>query len=393
LKSGLDAQIREEAPTAGDSAAAHPLRITHVIDSLQIGGAEVMVASLARIQKRRGAQVRIICFSQIGALEATVRNDGVEIYRCRRNPVGASAAGKLSAVLELRRELRAWRTDIVHCHDIPTTLYGAPAARLAGVRGIFCTRHSCRPDVIRNECSFWRVMRLCDRAVAVSESVQDTLTALPYARAAQIVTIRNGVARQPVTSPPGARRGFTLVTVARLSPPKDHATLLRAVARAAGECPELRLLVVGGGPLEGELRALAQELGISACVEFPGERQDIGNWLARADCFVLSSRSEGLPMSMLEAMAAGLPMILSDVGGIREVVEGLPAVALVPPEDSEALAGAILDFSARRRELSRAGEVHRRHFEEHYSAECMADAYSRLYFQQSRSPIPPSSRG
>ena len=157
-----------------------------------------MVASLARIQKRRGAQVRIICFSQIGALEATVRNDGVEIYRCQQNPVGASAMGKLRAVLELRRELRAWRTDIVHCHDIPTTLYGAPAARLAGVRGLFCTRHSCRPDVIRNERSFWRVMRLCDRAVAVSESVQDTLTALPYARAVQIVTIRTESLHRPL---------------------------------------------------------------------------------------------------------------------------------------------------------------------------------------------------
>jgi glycosyltransferase involved in cell wall biosynthesis len=355
-----------------------------VIDSLQVGGAEVMLATLVRIQQCRGAQVRIICLLRTGALEATVRNDGIDVYCCRHNPLSTSVLGKLRTILELRREIRAWRTDIAHFHNVTTTLYGAPAARLAGVRGIFSTRHSfyMPPERVRIERVFWKVMRLCHRAVAVSESVRTRMAALPYARASEIVTIRNGVASLPVTAPQTAKSDFTLVTVARLAAPKDHATLLRAIALVAGA----RLLVVGGGPLEKELRALAQELGIGGRVEFVGERQDVGNWLARADVFVLSSLSEGLPMSMLEAMAAGLPMILSDVGGIRETAGDLPAVALVRAGDPQALALAITDFSGRLQELRQLGEVHRRRFEERYSAESMADAYFSLYAEQARVP-------
>jgi len=222
------------------------------------------------------------------------------------------------------------------------------------------------------------LLRLCDRIVAVSDSVRASMAPLMRADDPRMVTIRNGVLRQPVTAAPLEKRGFALVTVARLAPPKDHATLLRAVALAVPRIPDLNLTILGGGALEAELRGLASELKIDERVTFAGTRSDVGNWLARADVFVLSSRSEGLPIAMLEAMAAGLPMILSDVGGIRETVGHLPGVLLVPAESVEALESALIEFSRRRTELPALGEISRDYVASHFSAERMADEYERL---------------
>jgi glycosyltransferase involved in cell wall biosynthesis len=222
-------------------------------------------------------------------------------------------------------------------------------------------------------------MRGCNKVVAVSESIATAMAALPYARPSQIVLIRNGGRTLPVLSIPEPKTAFTAITVARLAAPKDHATLLRAIALVTPQIPDLKTLIVGGGPMEGELRALSEELGISGRVHFLGDRDDVGDWLARSDLFVLSSRSEGLPISMLEAMAAGLPMIMSDVGGIRETVGHLPGVILVPAENPSAMADALLDFSRRRQELPALGQANQRYFRQNYSAESMANAYAALY--------------
>jgi glycosyltransferase involved in cell wall biosynthesis len=315
-------------------------------------------------------------------LEERLRSSGVEIYYCRNNPLQVSHAGKLRVIFELWRELRRWRTDILHCHNVTTALYGGPAGRLARVRMILCTRHGfyVPPERVRKERAFWKIARFCcDRVVAVSQAVRDGMAALPYARAGQIVTIPNGIQAPAVSGFAPAKSGFTLVTVARLDEPKDHPTLLRAIAGVAPRIPGLRLLVVGGGSREGELRELVRELGIEGHVEFLGNRRDVGDWLAQSHVFVLASKSEGLPISMLEAMAAGLPMIVSDVGGVGEAAGCLPAVRLVRPGDPDEMADAILEFWSRREELESLAAAHRHHFEQYYSAETMARAYARLH--------------
>jgi L-malate glycosyltransferase len=340
-----------------------------------------MLVSLARMQRAQGNDVKLFCLLQRGPLEARLSDAGIEVYQCRNNPLQASRLGRLCTVFELLREFRAWRPALLHCHNMDPTLYGALAARLAGVRNVISTRHGFGLPAghTRKERIFWAVSRLCKRVVAVSESGRNSMAALPYSLPGRIMTIRNGVAPQPVTAPGEERTGFTLITVARLAPPKDHPTLLRALALVAPEIPDLRLLIVGGGVMETRLQALAAELKIEHHVRFLGERDDVGNWLARSDAFVLSSTSEGLPISMLEAMAAGLPLILSDVGGISEVARNLPGARLVPPSDIPAMAAAILEFSQERPRLAGWGEGNRRHYEENFSPEGMARQYDDLY--------------
>jgi glycosyltransferase involved in cell wall biosynthesis len=220
----------------------------------------------------------------------------------------------------------------------------------------------------------------CDRVVAVCETANRNLKGGPLADARKITTIYNGTVPAPAGSEPAPSvPGFNLIHVGRLNEVKDQRTLLRAVALARTEAPDIRLTIVGGGGLRAELEALTGKLGIADRVVFLGERHDAGAWLAQADLFVLSSRSEGLPMSLLEAMAAGVPQIVTDVGGMPEILRMSKAGLIVPPNSAEKLARAMVDMSQRRATLRGLGERAKACYEQHFTLARMAQEYDRLY--------------
>jgi glycosyltransferase involved in cell wall biosynthesis len=173
-----------------------------------------------------------------------------------------------------------------------------------------------------------------------------------------------------------------MVTVARLAREKDQSTLLRAAALARTSLTDLQLWIVGDGPLRRELEALVQELQLDGCVVFAGERQDAGRWLQAADLFVLSSISEGLPLSVLEAMAAGLPLVLTSVGGMPEMVELAHGGYTVKPSDPAGLARAILDVAADRALREKWGGNNQAAYREQLTDTVMAENYLRLYGEQ-----------
>jgi glycosyltransferase involved in cell wall biosynthesis len=148
---------------------------------------------------------------------------------------------------------------------------------------------------------------------------------------------------------------------------------------ARQEVPDLFLWLVGGGPEEESLRDLARRLAIEPYVRFAGERSDISDWLAHADLFVLSSMTEGLPLSLLEAMAAGLPFLVTNVGGMPEVAELSGVGTVVEPRSPEALAQAIIRHAAQRAELPEMGRRARLCYEQYFTMEHMMQAYSNLY--------------
>jgi glycosyltransferase involved in cell wall biosynthesis len=171
------------------------------------------------------------------------------------------------------------------------------------------------------------------------------------------------------------------VTVARLALPKDHDTLLRAVAEMRKSVPGAVLWIVGDGERRAALEKLGAELGLGESVKFWGERQNPGDFLRSADVFVLSSLSEGVPMSVLEAMAVGLPAIVSDVGGMAEVVRQADAGAVVPRSDVAGLAAAMRSFAADRAGARSTGAHAQAHYRNHFTLQCMADEYEKLYRQ------------
>lgn len=350
--------------------------IAHVIDSMEVGGAEAVVAALCRLQRAAGHVVSVHCLHEKGAVAEQLQREGIPVF------VHGPASPPM-ILWRLYRALRRTRVAVVHCHNKSATVHAAGVARLAGARVLVSTRHgmAALPYRLRKELKFWvTAALLCDRVVAVCEVARGNMTAGAKAVAHKVVTIRNGAYPPAVgTVSSVEKRGFALVTVGRLAPAKSYDTLLRSVALARRQVPDLSLWIVGDGAEAAPLRRLSAELGLNGAVQFCGERSDVGSWLREADVFVLSSISEGLPISILEAMAVGLPSIVTDVGGMPEVISLSGAGTTVPAGDVETLAATIVEFANRRTELKEWGQRARSCYTQHFTPERMADQYLSLY--------------
>lgn len=344
---------------------------------MEVGGAEVLVATLCRLQRLGGHEVSVHCITAEGALGRDLSADGFPVFL--HGPGAPWRTG-----LRLWRRLRERPVDVVHCHNVGATLIAAPAARLAGVRTIVTTRHGMAPpgtDAAR-EFKFWLAARLCRRVVAVCRTTHENMRQAPGARPEMIATIYNcasAAARSKRREPASNKDGFTLINVARHAPEKDLPTLLRAVAIARTKRPDVHLWLLGTGTVTRDLMDQAAALGLERHVTFLGERADVGDWLSRADLFVMSSVSEGLPLSLLEAMAAGVPQLLTSVGGMAEVAGISGAGVLVPPRDAQALGDAIVELAADPGRLAELGARARACYEQRFAPERMNAEYLELY--------------
>jgi glycosyltransferase involved in cell wall biosynthesis len=287
-------------------------------------------------------------------------------------------------VVELTRLFRRLRPDIVHLNSSKAGTLGRVAATAARVPVRIFTAHGWAFKAAAGVDS--RIYLLADRAVesltsmviCVSENERRAGLAAGVCTAERSVVIRNAV--DVGAAPSRARRDdapVEVVSVGRLAAPKDFSTLVAAVARL----PEgrARLRVFGDGPLRGELEAQRHALGIDGAVEFMGEVPDARPHLQKADVFVLSSLSEGMPVSVLEAMASGLPVVASAVDGLDEVVVDGQTGFLTPPGDAAALAqrlGQLVDDPSLR---SAFGEAGRARAEAYFSLPAWRDAHFSLY--------------
>jgi glycosyltransferase involved in cell wall biosynthesis len=368
-------EVASSIPIAdAQTEPASPLNIAHVADSMEMGGAEKLTATLCRLQRDRGHTASVHCLYGVGVLGEGLRTDGFEVIL--HHP---------SAFFHLMRGLyksfRRSRPDVVHCHNATAAIIAAFPARLAGVKTVIVTRHGLvkPPYQIRRELKFALASRWCDWVVAVCEGTRANLRAAPFAARDRIIHIYNGACPADVRAVPREKRGFTLLYVGRLAPLKDHATLLRAVALMRAHHPDVQLWIVGDGPLDLSLRKLTDQLGLSDSVTFFGEQSDISPFMLAADLFVSSSVTEGLPVSLLEAMSVGLPAVVTDVGGMGEIARLSGAVTLVPSSDPEGMAAALCDAISTRQELPKRGQLASHCYERYFRPERMLDDYMSLY--------------
>jgi glycosyltransferase involved in cell wall biosynthesis len=197
----------------------------------------------------------------------------------------------------------------------------------------------------------------------------------------KVLVIPNGIDLSRFPAPPGRRPAAVrrAIHVARLHPVKDQTTLLHAVRQVADAEPDFRLDIVGDGPAWDELAALHEKLALERHVRFLGFRGDVREMLGGADLFVLSSVSEGISLTLLEAMAAGLPVVATDVGGNREVVAHRETGLLVPPRSPEALAAAMLRLVRDPATARRMGAAGRERVEKQFDLRRVVQTYERLY--------------
>jgi glycosyltransferase involved in cell wall biosynthesis len=374
-------------PVGAQTERTTPLNIAHVGDSMEMGGAEKLTATLCRLQRDRGHTASVHCLYTLGVLGQELRAEGFEVIL--HHP-----SSFLHLVRSLYRSFRRSRPDVVHCHNATAAIMAVVPARLAGVKTVIATRHGLvkPPYQIRRELKFALASRWCDWIVGVCEGTQTNLQAVPFAARDKIIHIYNGAAPADIRAVRQPKKGFTLLHVGRLAPLKDHATLLQAVALTRALHPDVRLWIVGDGPLEPSLQKLTYELGLEECVTFFGEQANVSPFMLTADLFVSSSVTEGLPVSLLEAMSAGLPAVVTDVGGMGEIARLSGAVTLVPPSDSQVMAAALCDAIVRRKELPKLGQLASHCYERYFRPERMLDDYMSLYRRcVSQNPAPRSA--
>jgi glycosyltransferase involved in cell wall biosynthesis len=325
------------------TAAARRPRLLIVITLAEVGGAQTCVAQLLPNLVRH-FEVTVAAHGP-GPLREAVSNVGarsIELRNVRRRLGPRDFLGFLELVRLMLRE----RPDIVHAHSSKAGVLARLAATLSRVPVVLFTAHGWAfkaEEGLRSRLYLYAdrvVARLTTTVVCVSETERREGLAARTCRRDSTVVIRNGVdtglfaarAHVSVDRP-------LLVSIGRLKEPKDFRTLLRAFALLQDVPFDAK--IVGDGPDRALLETEIDRLGLRGTVELTGERNDVPAILASADCFVLASNSEGLPLSILEAMAAGLPVVASAVGGVHELVTNNVTGFLVPPREPEALAARL----------------------------------------------------
>jgi glycosyltransferase involved in cell wall biosynthesis len=350
----------------------------------RIGGAERQVILLAKGLRRRGWKVSVVALSGGGgdaAAELLAAGAGFMTLRMRKGL--ADSRGWIRFHRWLRRET----PDVVHAH-LPHAARLARWSRLAApVRVVVDTLHSSSTGTMGRKLGYRWSGWLADRVTAVSQAAAVTHLSCSMVSQAKLIVLSNGVdgnvwqsdppVREAVRLGLGLDREFLWFAAGRLEPVKDYPTLLAAMAQV----PEpARLMIAGGGPLQGELVLLAEKLGLEHRVRFLGFEPDVKRWMQAADGFVLSSRWEGLPMGLLEAAACGLPAVATCVPGTPEVILDGQTGWLTPAGDSSAL-GEFMTRMVRlpAQERCAMGERARLFVMERFSLDTVLDRWEALY--------------
>lgn len=364
--------------------------VLHVVNELCQASSNLMVANLCQGLRERGYTVSLASLGPADeGMSARLGELGIE-------PAFVGRGGPLGAVRQLARLVRDRGVGLVHTHVLRADLLGALGARLGGECPVVSTKHNTgyvpgqRGWRVRNAL-YGPSARLADHLVTVSHAQRHELAQRFRLDPARVTTIYAGLdterfwrpdARDRIRRSLGIAEGEVVIMYAgRLVGGKGLETLLDSAPVVLAECPEAHFVIVGDGYLAPKLRAAAESRGLSDRVTFTGFRRDIPELLAGADVFTLPSRSEGLPLGAVEAMAAGKPLVATAVGGLAELVQDGVTGLEVPVDDAAGLAEALVRLARNPALRERMGEAGRRFVQGQFSVETMVAAHDALYRQ------------
>ena len=363
------------------------INILHLVLSLNIGGLEHIVYNLtSRLDKTR-FNVFICCLDEFGNLKDKFKNLNIDPILLKRKERGVDWL----LPIKLARIIKQKQINIIHTHNFSPNFYGSIAGQLSLVPKIITTQHNRR---FFERLSFKRLLvfrvlyYLNHKIIFVSENAKDLAIKITKIPSKKLMIIHNGIDTNTFQPKPkkkvllnelGINDEFIIGTVSRLSKEKDISTLLKAFKYILEKEKNIKLLIVGEGPEKAALIKEAFRLNINSHVIFAGYREDIPDLLNIIDIFVITSLTEGISLTLLEAMAAQKPVVATRVGGNTEVIENGHSGILVEPKNVEIIANRLIDliydskkrayiaFNARRRVLKK------------FSLEKMVDAYTKLY--------------
>jgi glycosyltransferase involved in cell wall biosynthesis len=365
------------------------MRILFLSTSMGLGGADQQLLSAAQVLRTRGHEIRIVSLTPLGPMGLEARSGGLpteslEMRRGVPDPRG---------LLRLVRLVRAWKPDVVHSHMVHANLMARALRLLVPIPVMVSTIHNIYEGGPFLMAAYRMSNRLVDHMTIISEAAADRFINERIVPKRLLTVVPNGVDTERLRNvPPGARESvrhsvgvagheFVWLAVGRFEPAKDYPNMLRGFARVRARHSQAVLLLVGRGSLQEETEALTQELGLGGAVRFLGVRSDVPVVMSAADGYVMSSAWEGMPMVLLEAAAAGLPIVATMAGGNHEVVRNEETGFVVPVRDSEALGLAMLRLmalpEAERRSMGERGAEHVR---AHYGLSRVAERWEQLYW-------------
>lgn len=368
---------------------AAPLRITHVVETLERGGLERVVVDLCVGLRRAGHQVDIVCLFHEGLLGEEARSQGI--------PVRALGKGRgldLGALGVLRRHVVDRETQVIHSHNAMAGYYVAATALGGGRRVRINTRHGMGDSahVSRKERLYRLSLGAYDAVTLVCAAAKEAFVAAGLVPASMATVVKNGIALEKFADcGPSARRiardalglrdeDLVIGTVGRLNWAKDHSLLLDAFDRMRHRIGDsTRLVIIGEGAMRAALEGEIRERGLQGLVRLAGDRADVSRLLPAMDVFACSSRTEGYSVAMLEAAAAGLPIVATRVGGNAEIVQDGATGTLTAAGDAEGFASALARLLADPTVRETFGSAARRWARQTAGVDAMVERYVALY--------------
>ena len=355
------------------------------------GGTERQMTELVRRLDPLRFRVHVACLHREGRWLPRVAERAASVVEF---PIHGFARPETPArLLAFARWCRRERIAVVQTCDLYANIFGLPGAAMARVPVRIGSRRELNPDKSRAQIFVQRqAYRAATRVVANSHAARRMLEQEGVA-SGSIAVIPNGVDPDSLAVTRRVRPVRTVMTVANLRPEKGHETLLDAAAILVRECPDLRFRLIGAGPCRSAIEARTRALGLGQHVELLGHREDVPALLAEADLFVLPSRSEALPNGVIEAMAAGLPVVASGVGGLLDLIDDGRTGVLVPPGDAGALAAAVRGLVADPARAAALGRAAQQDARERYSFDRMVASFEDLYLSGLPARVPAGVRG
>lgn len=356
------------------------MRVMQVIYSFGVGGSEVVAKNIA-LNMTGDVEHGVIALEIDGPLRQTLEGAGVRTWVIDKQP-----NERLRPMWRLLKAVQDFKPDVIHTHHLYELFYAWPGALLTGAH-IVHTEHEYYSLMSTRACFQLRQLaRFCGAVTGVNQETSAFLVQKVGIPSIKVHTIVNGIDLGSHVGDRQTREAFGLSEqdlivgiVARLELVKDHSMLLRAFQRVVARLPRAKLLVIGDGSERPNLECLAQELGISGHIHFLGIRTDVPELMASMDLVVLSSKQEGLPLCILEAMASSKPLVATNVGGIPSVVIPDETGLLVPSGDVESMASALLYMLLNPDKAKHLGRNGRGMIEKYYDLKKTLASYHTLY--------------
>jgi glycosyltransferase involved in cell wall biosynthesis len=365
------------------------MRIFHLVPNLNFGGLQKVVRLLAVHQIQSGHSVTIGCWTNASnhpEAESELERAGAHVVYLRRGTDGEFCLDRRLWFRRLKGYLGAGQAEILHVHNpFNYYIYGAVAARVAGTTKIVNTTHLTamfnHPKFGKTGRAKFRTAAMLTHAlVSVCSEDETFLRGRFFLPGKRLLTIENGIDLDPFLAVPARHRRCEVVFgfAGRMAVEKNHCVLIEAFSLLRRNHGNVRLRLLGGGVLEPKLKEQVHEVGLDQAVEFCGFSNDVPGFLGSLDVYVLPSDFEAMPLSLLEAIASGLPVVATAVGGVPGIVTTTESGSLCPPNNAEALRAA-MESAITSADSRDRGERARHLVKERYSSERMARDYERLY--------------